>query len=214
MGRSVQPATIPPPSRALLPKAIPQRPREKRNPVRTSPELPAAAACRRSLLGPLVAASPAAALGAALKGLKGRTAPPLAAPGPPRRPPGRGVRAAPAPVLEPRPRLQLPSPRGNVTGETWAVPQVQGTWAPGAMTRTPLTLRSRGQLSFLRWECGRASPAAPPVHVARGCHRARGWKKPSSTASVDYVTLGKLLQLPQCGAPKPFHCLYRHEAGG
>lgn len=150
-----------------------------------------------------MAASPAAALGAALKGLKGRTAPPLAAPGPPRRPPGRGVRAAPAPVLEPRPRLQLPSPRGNVTGETWAVPQVQGTWAPGAMTRTPLTLRSRGQLSFLRWECGRASPAAPPVHIARGCHRARGWKKPSSTASVDYVTLGKLLQLPQCGTPSP-----------
>lgn len=89
---------------------------------KSSTHLPGAPRRRRSLLGPLVAASPAAALGAALKGLKGRAAPPLAAPGPPRRPPGRGVRVAPAPVPAPRPRLQFPSPRGNVTGETWAVP--------------------------------------------------------------------------------------------
>lgn len=200
MGRSVQPATTPPPSRARLLKAILWRPQGKRE---FNTHLPGAPRRRRrrSLLGPLVAASPAAALGAALKGLKGRAAPPLAAPGPPRRPPGRGVRAAPALVREPRPRLQLPSPRGNVTGKTWAVPQVQGTWAPGAMTRTPLTPRSRGQLSFLRWECGSASPAAPPVNVACGCHRARGWKTPSSTVSAHYMTLGKLLQLPQCGAP-------------
>lgn len=135
---------------------------------------------------------------------KGPSGPAPGGPRPAAPPAGTWSPRSPGPGAGAPPETTTPEPPRQCHGETWAVPRVQGTWAPGAMARTPLTPRSRGQLglSFLRWECGQASPAAPPVTVACGCHRARGWKKPSSTASAaDRKILCTLPQLPQCGAP-------------
>lgn len=137
-GRSLRPATPPDPGRET-PQVIPGSPEEGKEPTTHLPGTPRRC---RTLLGPLVAPTLAAALGAALKGLKGRAAPPLAAPGlaaPPAgtwspRSPGLGARALPKTTTPEPPR---PCHGGNVGG----VPTSEDLGAEGCGVKTALKPR-------------------------------------------------------------------------
>lgn len=130
---------------------------------------------------------------------KGPNGPAPGGPRPAAPPAGTWSPRSPGPDAGAPPETTTPEPPRQCHGGS-----VGGAPSPGDLgARTPLTPKSRGQLSFLRWECGRARPAAPPVHVACGCHRARGWKKPSSTASADCMTLGEAPSTPPVWRPKP-----------
>uniref|UniRef100_A0A2I3M6U9 ubiquitinyl hydrolase 1 n=1 Tax=Papio anubis TaxID=9555 RepID=A0A2I3M6U9_PAPAN len=137
-GRSLRPATPPDPGRET-PQVIPGSLEEGKEPTTHLPGTPRR---RRTLLGPLVAPTLAAALGAALKGLKGRAAPPLEAPGlaaPPAgtwspRSPGLGARALPKTTTPEPPR---PCHGGNVGG----VPTSEDLGAEGCGVKTALKPR-------------------------------------------------------------------------
>lgn len=164
------------------------------------------------LLGPRVAPSPAAALGAALNGLKGRAAPPPAPRTEPRRPPGRGVRAAPALALAPSRELQLPSPRARVTLEGWAVPRLLGTWTPRAVAWDPSGGSDTDAKRIVPSTCTcggsfgrRGAPGVhclPAARVIVTAHVAGGIlpQPPRTFCSLDWptVTSGSL---PPCGTP-------------
>lgn len=89
------------------PQMISEGPRKRKQ---LSTHLPGAPRCSRTLLGPLVARSLAAALGAALKGLKGRAAPPLAAPGRAASPAGTWSPRSPGPCARAPPETTTPEP--------------------------------------------------------------------------------------------------------
>lgn len=122
LGRSSRPATLPPPLRLGDP-SLPRRWLENPAKEGTHTHLPGAPhrSRRRALLGPLVAPSSAAALAAALKGLKGRAAPPPEAPGRAAPPAGTWSPRSPGPSARTPPRTTTPEPprqrhRGDVGG--------------------------------------------------------------------------------------------------